>query len=89
MSKEKKPLEEDDGRVIADMSALETPALFRPRRPDKKPSKAGGDDDRESTLTPQERRMTILATLKASLLVALAYIVGLGAVILLLIWLWT
>lgn len=84
---------EDDGRTIADMSGLDRPAMFLPRSPKKKAT-AGenrGENDRpwESTVTPQERRMTILAALKASILVALAYIVGLGAVILLLIWLWS
>ena len=85
---------EDDGRTIADMSGLECSPMFIPRTRKKpttsEPPAVQDTDERpwESTYTPQERRTIIFATLKASILIALAYIVGLGAVILLLIWLW-
>ena len=84
---------EDDGRTIADMSGLDRPAMFLPRGPKKPAQTPDGPDspDRpwESTLTPEERRITILATLKAAMLIAFAFIAGLGLVTLLLIWLWS
>ena len=84
---------EDDGRTIADMSGLDRPAMFLPRGLKKNTAdpKSDNSDDRpwESSLTPEERRMTILAALKAAMLIALAFIVGLGLVVLLLIWLWS
>lgn len=43
----------------------------------------------DNSLSKSERRMYILGALRAGLLVALAYIIGLGLLIALLIWLWT
>ena len=42
----------------------------------------------ESTLTPEERRMTVLAAVKAALLIGLVFIAGIGAVILLMVLFW-
>ncbi len=92
MSRTRRTYDDDDGRVIADMSAVERPPLILPRRQKKKEAERPPEaEDRpwESSFTPQERRVTILAALKAGLLIALTYIVGLGAIILLLLWLWT
>ena len=85
----KRTYDDDDGRVIADMSGLDRPSMFVPRAR-KKDERPPEDDDRpwESMLTPEERRITILAALKAALLIALAFILGLGAVILLMVLLW-
>ena len=40
-------------------------------------------------MSKEDRRLYILGALKAALLIALAFIVGLGAFIALLIWLWS
>ena len=88
---------QDDGRVVADMSGLEKPSpfgfLFRrraPRQP-QEPSVPGGQPPQPSgePLTPRQRRITIWAAVSAGLVTALIYIVGLGLVTLLLLWLWT
>ena len=90
MSK-KRVYDDDDGRTIADMSGLDRPNLLLPRtrgkseRPD---GERGGHGAWESSLTPEERRITIMAALKAALLVALVFIVGLGAVIGLMVLIW-
>ena len=90
----KKVYDDDDGRTIADMSGLDFPGAFSFRgvRP-KKPEPEGKGDQPETDGRPweaqmgqiskSERRMAILGALKAAMLIALAYIAGLG----LLIWL--
>ena len=86
-----KRYDDDDGRVIADMSGLESQPQFLPRTGRKDRSQrpaANNDRPWESTLTPEERRIAILAALKAALLIALAFILGLGAVILLMVLIW-
>ena len=90
----KKVYDDDDGRTIADMSGLDFPGAFSFRgvRPKKPEPEGKGDqpetDDRPweaqmGQLSKSERRMAILGALKAAMLIALAYIAGLG----LLIWL--
>ena len=89
--------EEDDGRVIADMSDVGRPGYFIPGNIRKRPDKSyRGEDAVEKKpwemgemLSPEEKRMYILGALKAALLIAFAFIAGLGLVILLLIMLWT
>ena len=86
---------EDDGHVIADMSGIERQRLFIPqiigsRKRCSPATPSAGEDDRpwESTLTPEERRITIMAAVKAALLIALVFIVGLGAAIELMVLIW-
>ena len=90
----KKVYDDDDGRTIADMSGLDFPGAFSFRgvRPKKPEPEGKGDqpetDDRPweaqmGQLSKCELRMAILGALKAAMLIALAYIAGLG----LLIWL--
>ena len=87
------PHPDDDGRVIADMSAVERQNLLVPRFPTPKRNRRERDEQPrqslEFELTPEEQRMQIWMALKAALLIALVFIVGLGAVVLLLIWLWS
>ena len=45
--------------------------------------------ENESEFTPRERRMYVLGALKAALLIALAFIVGLGAAVWIMIQVWT
>ena len=87
---------EDDGRTIADMSDLDRPRAFSFRVGDH--SKAAREQDamppaqtewQQLNLTGKERRLMIAGALKASLLIALAYIAGLGLVVWLLLQLWS
>lgn len=73
---------EDDGHTIVDMSALErTPAwLPRPRR-GVESGQSGSPDRGEPLLTREERLWCIMGTLKAALLIAGVYLLGIGAVI--------
>lgn len=79
--------EEDDGRVIADMSGIERPSLRRPRR--ERDLKEPGPEGPESEFSPEDRKLYVFAALRAALLIGLAFIAGLGAVVLLLLALWT
>lgn len=86
---------DDDGRRIADMSGLERPHLFSAasdRRTEKedesaepaaKPAWQTGQP-----LTGKDRRAFIWGALGAALLIALAFIGGIGLVILLMTTLW-
>ncbi|MDE7171415.1 MAG: hypothetical protein K2O11_05995 [Oscillospiraceae bacterium] len=86
----KKVYDDDDGRTIADMSGIERQSLFLPRIPKRDrpapPAQPEPERDRPwetSELSPEERRWYILGALKASLLIALAFIGGLGLIVLL------
>ena len=81
-----KEWDDDDGRVIADMSGIERSGLIVPKIRGRKSS---AERESESEFTPQERRMYALGALKAALLIALAFIVGLGAAIWLMLLAWT
>jgi hypothetical protein len=92
MARQKK-YDDDDGRSIADMSGVEGPSLFLPRARKKPPEEPPQRSDRpwesQEGLTGQERRWYVLGALKASLAIALAFILGLGVVILLMLLFWT
>ena len=85
---QKRVYDDDDGRVIADMSGVERQPLLIPRlgRRDGRRSPNGQSrEDRSFTgddLTPQERRTVMFAAVKASLLIALAFIAVFGLIIL-------
>ena len=79
---------EDDGRTVADMSGLDRPTLFghkegtsRKKQQESEPS----DGDYVPPLSRGDRWAFLLGTMKASLLIALACLGGLG----LCIWLLT
>lgn len=87
----KRVYDDDDGRVIADMSGVERPRLLIPRLrrgQSGPPEQTGEKQDWESSFTPDERRMAVLGALKAALLIGLVFIVGLGAAILLMVLFW-
>ena len=82
--------EDDDGRTVADMSAVERPNLLRFRLPPerKKPGESaavpesGEDRPWETTeLTRQERRAVVCGAVRAGALIALTFIVIFGIVI--------
>lgn len=79
---------EDDGRTVADMSGLDRPTLFghregSSRKKRQEPEQSGGDY--VPPMSRGERWAFLLGTMKASLLIALAFLGGLG----LCIWLLT
>ena len=87
-----KRYDDDDGRTIVDMSGVERPAMFGhlPKKenpvfskPKEKPERPWED----SGYNRSERRSAVLGALSASLLIALAYIVGLGALVAILLFL--
>ena len=89
--KKREEYENDDGHTIADMSGISRPSAFIPRR--EKPQGQEKKDGflfakNEEPFTREERRVYVLAALKASLLIAAAFIVGLGAVILVMVLAW-
>lgn len=92
--RERRP--DDDGRTIADMSDLDRPRAFSFRVEGY--HKAAQERDamppaqtewQQLNLSPKERFLLIGGALKASLLIALAFIVGLGLVTWLLLLLWS
>ena len=87
----KKQYEDDDGRTIADMSALTPGGGFKGFTQNKKKQEEQEREERpwEDTFTREERRMYMLGALKAALLIALVFIVGLGLVTAFLLFLWT
>ena len=94
MARKKKVYEDDDGRTIADMSGVGRPSLFLPRRTEGDPQSPFPQPSEErpeweqSPVSGEERRMYILGALKAALLIAFAFIGGLGIVILLMLLFW-
>ncbi|MBE5038579.1 hypothetical protein INF35_12345 [Subdoligranulum sp. DSM 109015] len=87
---------EDDGRTIADMSGVEMPSLFLPRKPrqpgqDNTPRETSGQDrpwEEQEELTAGQKFWVILGALKAALLIGSVYLVGLGLIILLMVLFW-
>ena len=87
----------DDGRTVADMSGVEGHGSFlsaviglrgerkRRRREVESPVE---DDGGKIVLTREERRWYILGALKAAFLIFLAFAVGLGLIILLMVLFW-
>ena len=89
--KKRKVYDDDDGRTIADMGDISRPATFVPRR--ERPQRqeredSSPDKEHEEPFTREERRMYVFAALKASLLIGGAFIVGLGAVVLIMVLVW-
>ena len=81
----------DDGRTIADMSEVERPSLLRPRQtartqePKDEPHRTWED----APISKQDRWLVALGALKAALLIALVFLVGLALVVFLLLRIWT
>lgn len=79
----KRQYPDDDGRTVADMSNVSRqPLLFpRPQRRRRPPPPQEKTEPLE--LNRDEQRWAVLGALKAALLIALVFLVGLGIVILL------
>ena len=86
--------EDDDGRTIADMSGVSSPTPFGFRHQERGSAPMDRRDGQErpewesAPYTRSERRMYVLAALKAALLIALVFIAGLGFAIWLMLTLW-
>lgn len=80
MRRDERPFE-DDGRVIADMSAL--------RGSTRDELSEHGRDVREELGDQEEQLMVILGTMRAALSIGMVYVVGFGIAILLMVLLWT
>ena len=87
--------EDDDGRTIADMSGLapRTPLGYRRPAAERKQDPASGEAPAErpweqSGMSREDRRHYIWGALSAALLIALAFIAGLGLAIALIIWIY-
>ena len=81
---------EDDGRVIADMSAVERPSLLG-HVPARQGSEAREPRERrrpKMELTTKERVWLALGAMKAGLVVSLVFVVAIGVVIVALLLLW-
>lgn len=97
MARKPKKYEDDDGRVIADMSGISRPGLIRPGHPDSKPQpRPEQPEGQEENLRPwedsgmsrEDRKAYIWAALKSALLIGGIYIVAFGLLIVFLLWIW-
>ena len=77
---------EDDGRTIADMSGIAPQPTILPRRKRREePQESRGEGLK---LTRKEKRWAVLGAMKAVLLIAGAYLLGLGILLALLFLIW-
>lgn len=97
MARRKKDYEDDDGRTIVPMDQIPTrPFLGMNWVPPQtqKNKKLAPEQERKNTenddvsMTSEERRMYVLGALKGVLLIALAYLAGMGLIVLLLTLVW-
>lgn len=79
----KRQYPDDDGRTVADMSNVSRQPLLFPRPQRRKPSIPSQESSEPVELSREEQRWAVLGALKAALLIALVFLVGLGIVILL------
>lgn len=94
MAKKRKEYQDDDGRTIADMSGVSRPSLMghmpsrsRTRKPADEAFSTRSSLPQED-MSPGARMWYMLGALKAALLIALAFIVGLGLLVLLMLLIW-
>ena len=96
MAAKKRTYDDDDGRTIVDMSGVERPGMFGHlpsslkrnsafTAPEEKPERPW----EENSLSREERGAAVRGALSAALLIGLAYIVGIGllvAILMYVIW---
>ncbi|MCH5275327.1 MAG: hypothetical protein J1E65_05765 [Lachnospiraceae bacterium] len=87
--------EEDDNRTIADMSGVQRPrlfgGLFSPlfgKERSIPEVKVPETEDEKPEMLPEEKKWYVLGAIKAALVIAFVYIGVLGALILLLLYMW-
>ena len=97
MARQRRTYDDDDGRTIVDMSGVERPSMFGhlPKSDKKDPVFSAPEEPKpdrpweENGFNRSERRAAVRGALSAALLIGLAYIVGLGilvAILLYVIW---
>ncbi len=90
----KRSYDDDDGRVVADMSGLERQPMVLPRLPKRKKENAAatpedaGAQQPELQLTAEERRSYMAGAVGAGLLIAGIFIAAAAIIITLLLLLW-
>lgn len=93
MARKEKHWEDDDGRTIADMSQVKRPSLFgnlpgsayqREEQPEEREEAKKSPPWVDNSLSKQDRHAFFFGTMKASLLICAAYLVGFGVFILIL-----
>ena len=67
---------QDDGRIVADMSALEGPNPFSLRRFGKKDAVNGAKKSDDSEMSPEDRGVYLKAAMLSTLLIASVFIVS-------------
>ena len=92
MSK-RREYDDDDGRRVADMSSVERPNLLTVRRPAVEREAASGEEEAApkkpawenpaASMPKDDRRAFIWGALSAALLIGIAFLAGIGLVILL------
>ncbi|MBM6897056.1 hypothetical protein H9X86_06690 [Pseudoflavonifractor capillosus] len=97
MARKPKKYEDDDGRVIADMSGISRPGLILPGDTASKPqTQPQQPEERQEDLRPwedsgmsrEDRRAYVWAALKSALLIGIIYVVVFGLIIALMLWFW-
>lgn len=94
MKRKPREYEDDDGRIVADMSEVHRRNLFLPRRNPSQESPKRENENNESAanqnppLTRKETRSFIFGALSAGLLIALVFIIGLGLAIAIMLLIW-
>ena len=94
MAKQRRTYDDDDGRTIVDMSGVERPSMFghMPRYGRKNPVFSAPEEKKprrpweQEGFNRSERKAAVRGALSAALLIGLAYIVGLGLLVLLLLY---
>lgn len=92
----RKVYDDDDGRTIVDMSQVEglstlsgwTSGAGRERRRSEQAEQGKNLPSEDAPVPKGERRMMVRAALKATLLIGLAYLAGLGLLVFLLTLIW-
>lgn len=82
---------EDDGRTIADMSGIGPAPTLLPRRSKPAAAPEPANDrpwEQPGEWTRKEKFWAVMGALKATLLIAGAYLAGLAVLLALLLWLW-
>lgn len=93
MARQRRTYDDDDGRTIVDMSGVERPSMFGhlPSSEKKNPVFSAPEEKperpwEENGYSKSERRAAVGGALSAALLIGLAYIVGLGLLVAILLY---
>ena len=94
MKRKPREYEDDDGRIVADMSEVHHRNLFIPRsnphqeNPERENEKNESASNQSPPLNRKETRSFIMGALSAGLLIALVFIIGLGLAIAIMLLIW-